>query len=63
VLSSQTEGALLVGTWVAADWAIRFYERHGFNLVATDEKDRLLSSYCRVSPRQCEASVVLARAD
>ena len=23
-------GPLLVGTWAAAEWAIRFYERHGF---------------------------------
>ena len=24
----------LIGTWAAADWAIRFYEKHGFRLVA-----------------------------
>lgn len=27
--ADQTTGALLVGTWAAAEWAIRFYERHG----------------------------------
>jgi hypothetical protein len=32
-LAEQTTGPLLVGTWAAADWAIRFYERHGFRLV------------------------------
>ena len=25
---------MLVGTWAAAEWAIRFYRRHGFQLVA-----------------------------
>ena len=47
-LSSLTEratGTLLVGTWAAADWAIRFYQRHGFRLVSAEEKDRLLSTY------------------
>ena len=24
---------ILVGTWAAADWAIRFYARHGFELL------------------------------
>ena len=24
---------ILIGTWKAADWAIRFYEKHGFRLV------------------------------
>lgn len=31
-LSSRVTGPLLVGTWAAAQWAIRFYERHGFQL-------------------------------
>jgi len=34
-LAGQTAGPLLVGTWAAAQWAIRFYERHGFRLVDT----------------------------
>src|SRR5262245_44804720 len=29
-LSNQTTGPLLIGTWAAAEWAIRFYQRHGF---------------------------------
>jgi N-acetylglutamate synthase-like GNAT family acetyltransferase len=37
----QTEGAILVVTWAAATWAIRFYERHGFRHVTLAEKDRL----------------------
>src|SRR3546814_3915386 len=28
---------ILIGTWQAADWAIRFYERHGFTRVAPDD--------------------------
>ena len=51
---------LLVGTWAAAWWAIRFYEKHGFQLVTPAEKDRLLGTYWTISPRQTETSVVLA---
>ena len=31
---------MLVGTWAAAEWAIRFYERHGFELVAPERTAR-----------------------
>jgi GNAT superfamily N-acetyltransferase len=55
----QTTGPLLVGTWAAAEWAIRFYERHGFRLVSPAEKDRLLSTYWSIPSRQRETSVVL----
>jgi len=58
-LADQTAGALLVGTWAAAQWAIRFYERHGFRLTADEEKDRLLSTYWTIPDRQRETSVVL----
>jgi N-acetylglutamate synthase-like GNAT family acetyltransferase len=51
---------LLVGTWAAAWWAIRFYEKHGFRLVTPAEKDRLLRAYWTISDRQVETSVVLA---
>ena len=51
---------LLVGTWAAATWAIRFYEKAGFRLVSPAEKDRLLRRYWSVSERQIETSVVLA---
>jgi len=50
----------LVGTWAAAVWAIRFYEKHGFRLVSKDEKDRLLRTYWSIPERQTETSVVLA---
>ena len=51
---------MLVGTWAAAWWAIRFYEKHGFKLVTPAEKDRLLRRYWTISDRQVETSVVLA---
>jgi GNAT superfamily N-acetyltransferase len=59
MLARQAAGPLLVGTWAAAEWAIRFYERHGFRLVSTAEKDRLLSTYWSIPLRQQETSVVL----
>jgi GNAT superfamily N-acetyltransferase len=61
-LAAQTAGPLLVGTWAAAEWAIRFYERHGFRLVASVEKDRLLGAYWNIPLRQRQTSVVLTRA-
>ncbi|MBI4275059.1 MAG: GNAT family N-acetyltransferase [Rhizobiales bacterium] len=60
-LTGQTTGLLLVGTWAAAEWAIRFYARHGFCLVSTPEKERLLKTYWSVPLRQQEISVVLMR--
>jgi GNAT superfamily N-acetyltransferase len=62
-LLAQVDGPLLVGTWADATWAIRFYERHGFRLVAVDDKNRLLGTYWTIAPRQRETSVVLVRAD
>jgi len=58
-LAGQANGPLLVGTWAAATWAIRFYECHGFRLVSPAEKDRLLGTYWNIPPRQKEVSVVL----
>jgi GNAT superfamily N-acetyltransferase len=51
---------MLVGTWAAADWAIRFYERHGFELVTPERKTELLRTYWSIPERQIETSVVLA---
>lgn len=51
---------MLVGTWAAADWAIRFYRRHDFELVSPDRKTALLKTYWTVPERQVETSVVLA---
>jgi GNAT superfamily N-acetyltransferase len=51
---------MLVGTWAAAEWAIRFYVRNGFELVSPEDKDRLLQEYWKIPARQVETSVVLA---
>jgi GNAT superfamily N-acetyltransferase len=51
---------MLVGTWQAAAWAVRFYRRHGFALVPEEQKTSLLETYWTVPTRQIEASVVLA---
>ncbi len=59
-LSGQTNRPVLIGTWTAAVWAIRFYEKHGFRLVTADEKNRLLGKYWSIPERQTETSVVLA---
>ena len=59
-LLSKTEKPVLVGTWAAAVWAIRFYEKHGFTLLSLEEKDQLLRKYWTIPARQVETSVVLA---
>lgn len=59
-LRSRTTRQLLVGTWAAAVWAIRFYERHGFTMVSPELKTKLLRTYWSIPERQVETSVVLA---
>lgn len=61
-LRKLTQGPVLIGTWLDAVWAIRFYEKHGFQLVRPDQKDRLLKRYWTIPERQIETSVVLADA-
>jgi GNAT superfamily N-acetyltransferase len=61
-LRALTRRPILIGTWKAATWAIRFYERHGFCVVDDAEKNRLLQTYWTVPARQIEESVVLAEA-
>ncbi|HEY1365360.1 MAG TPA: GNAT family N-acetyltransferase [Xanthobacteraceae bacterium] len=60
-LATPISRPLLVGTWAAAQWAVRFYQRHGFAQVGAAETDRLLQLYWRIPARQRESSVVLAR--
>jgi GNAT superfamily N-acetyltransferase len=59
-LRTQTERRILIGTWAAADWAIRFYVRNGFVQVSTERKTALLRTYWDIPDRQVETSVVLA---
>jgi GNAT superfamily N-acetyltransferase len=58
-LRQLSQRRLLVGTWAAADWAIRFYQRHGFALVSPARKAELLKTYWDIPERQIEVSVVL----
>jgi hypothetical protein len=51
---------MLIGTWATADWAIRFYCRHGFELASPARKIVLLKTYWSIPDRQIETSVVLA---
>jgi GNAT superfamily N-acetyltransferase len=59
-LRKLTQGPVLIGTWADALWAIRFYEKNGFQTVPQDQKDRLLRRYWSIPERQIETSVVLA---
>jgi len=59
-LQRMSTKPMLVGTWAAASWAIRFYERHGFALVSPQRKTALLKAYWTIPERQIETSVVLA---
>ncbi|HEX7761173.1 MAG TPA: GNAT family N-acetyltransferase [Caulobacteraceae bacterium] len=59
-LRAASARPMLVGTWAAADWAIGFYQRHGFRLVPPERKTVLLKTYWTVPQRQIETSVVLA---
>lgn len=58
-LNQLTTRPVLIGTWKAATWAIRFYEKNGFRLVDDAEKNRLLRIYWTIPDRQVEESVVL----
>jgi N-acetylglutamate synthase-like GNAT family acetyltransferase len=58
-LIKDAKKPVLIGTWKAANWAIRFYEKHGFRLVEEEEKNRLLKKYWAIPDRQVETSVVL----
>ena len=59
-LCELTNDPVLIGTWADAVWAIRFYERNGFQVVSPEDKNRLLKKYWTIPERQIETSVVLA---
>jgi N-acetylglutamate synthase-like GNAT family acetyltransferase len=59
-LCQQITRPILVGTWANATWAILFYEKYGFRLLSSEEKDHLLRKYWLIPERQIETSVVLA---
>ncbi len=59
-LESTTEKPILIGTWADATWAVAFYQKHGYRVVSTEEKNQLLRKYWHIPERQVETSVVLA---
>jgi len=59
LLNLSRTSDVLVGTWEAAYWAIRFYEKHGFKITSRDETDMLLRKHWNIDQRQIETSVVL----
>ncbi len=59
-LESTTEKPILIGTWADATWAVTFYQKRGYRMVSTDEKNQLLRKYWHIPERQVETSVVLA---
>ncbi len=59
-LEEITSLPILMGTWSAATWAVSFYEKHGYQLVSWEEKERLLRKYWLIPERQVNTSVVLA---
>ena len=63
-LMELTEKPILIGTWAAADWAIKFYQKNGFKLVGSSvDKEKLLKKYWNIPARQIETSVVLVNKD
>ena len=61
-LEAMTDKPILIGTWSAAAWAIRFYEKNGYRLLSRRDTERLLRRYWSIPERQIETSVVLANA-
>jgi N-acetylglutamate synthase-like GNAT family acetyltransferase len=58
---ARVDKPILIGTWAAASWAIEFYQRNGFAVVPSGDKDHLLQTYWSIPARQIETSVVLAK--
>jgi len=58
-LMAKAQRPVLIGTWKDAVWAIRFYEKHGFDCVTRLEKDQMLRRYWNIPERQVETSMVL----
>lgn len=59
-LGQACQRSILIGTWRAAEWAIRFYEAKGFIRVSDEDAAALLRTYWTVPDEQIAASVVLA---
>ncbi|MBF0385567.1 MAG: GNAT family N-acetyltransferase [Candidatus Omnitrophica bacterium] len=61
-LCRLADNPVLIGTWKAADWAIGFYQKHGFELIEPESaKNALLNKYWKIPQRQVITSVVMQR--
>ena len=49
-LQDITDTTMLIGTWAAAEWAIRFYEAHGSLRFSYEEKERFFSLISNFGP-------------
>ena len=58
-LQEGATSSILVGTWAAATWAIKFYEEHGFAAQGITQTRDLLMKYWSVPECQADQSVVL----
>ena len=61
LLEMNRNTCLLVGTWQAATWAIRFYKKFGFVLHTKKKTVQLLKKYWNIPSNQIENSVVLQK--
>ena len=60
LVRKQSDKPFLIGTWMDATWAIKFYEKHGFQQIPKDQISDLLEKYWSIPKRQIETSTVLA---
>ena len=58
-MRARTARPVLLGTWRAATWAVRFYEGQGFRLVPKERTPDLLRRYWKIPERQLDESVVM----
>jgi GNAT superfamily N-acetyltransferase len=61
-LESLTNKPILIGTWVDAVWAIRFYEKNHYTALSRQKTEWLLRRFWNIPGRQVATSVVLANA-
>jgi N-acetylglutamate synthase-like GNAT family acetyltransferase len=61
-LETLTDKPVLIGTWVAATWAVNFYAKNGYRALSRAESEALLRKYWHIPERQVETSVVLVNA-
>jgi len=52
LLSLAETQRVLIGTWETAPWAIKFYQKHSFQLLSRQETNKLLKKYWNIPERQ-----------